>query len=280
MDTVFAFPHRNASSNRDRTRCEFLRVASARQLLRQTFQVYRRHFLKLTIIAALPIIGFEIPYLLTEQTWLEGVISFVSTFSVAAVAIAVSDICRGNEPSVRRTYRRLLSKRAVYVFVNALVTGAAIWLVILVVFLGALAASAVTSESNVVWVTIVIALIAGSRWVFQFLFVAVISAVEEKPGIIKAARRSFKLGKGYRGRILLFLMPVAFLVLVVFGVAGALLPSGALPSESPMTERILVVALLHFFYPIFMISIVLMYYDLRARQEGFTRMLVQELNDD
>ena len=34
------------------------------------------------------------------------------------------------------------------------------------------------------------------------------------------------------------------------------------------------------FLPIFMISLVLIYYDLRVRQEGFTRMLVQELNDD
>jgi hypothetical protein len=40
------------------------------------------------------------------------------------------------------------------------------------------------------------------------------------------------------------------------------------------------VAYLQFIYPIFMISLVLIYYDLRTRQEGFTRMLVQELNDD
>jgi uncharacterized membrane protein (DUF485 family) len=254
-----------------------------------TVQIYVRHFLVICIIAALPTVLFDLWYLASGSEAALLLSAYLGVFGFAAVSIAMSDICRGNRPSIRRTYRRLLSARAVFVAVNTIFSFLMLEsLIVPAVFIGK-----ILGISKILGIIgIVLGLVLGVflvlGWVFSFVFVPVISAIEEKPGILKAARRSFLICHGHRGRVILLLIPVGIILSIIAATtifAGSMIatiPAVALLEADKIIFRFLAILNLRVVYPLFMISIVLIYYDLRTRKEGFTgnRLLVQELNDD
>lgn len=275
------------ATRRKTQRCEYLRVATARQLLGQTMQVYLGHFRKLVVIASLPILGFELWFIFLSHEVAFSFVMLFMAFSLAAVAIAVSDICRGNEPSIRRTYRRVLSRRSLYVLLNSIISQFALYLPIFGPFGVYVAAASFTGPLPSAAAAITVGVLLLLWWLFTFTFVPVISAIEERPGFLKAARRSFRLGRLHRGRILLFLVPIMVIYGVVAigaGVALVLMGKAGLNVEtfsaSAMLVRLMIILAVNVAYPLYMVSTVLMYYDLRVRKEGFTRMLVQELHED
>src|SRR5687767_3860569 len=92
---------------------------SAGSIIRGAFQIYFRHFSTLFLIFVLPMVPvavFQTEAQLSENV---GLFMFslllaliVGTFAYGAITMAVSDICLGNPPSFRRSYAKVLGKRA------------------------------------------------------------------------------------------------------------------------------------------------------------------------
>ena len=272
-------------------RPDYARARSTRQLLGNALRIYGRYFFRLLIIAALPTLPLEIWFAWAGGDELMAAMVWLSVFGLAAVAIAVSDVCRCNQPGIFRTYRRLLRKRFLFVAVNSLVAILATYAVGIAIFLASAAAVGLSvaalkprfgpvAEPVVIVLSITIASFVFLRFLFAFVFVPVISAIEEKPGILKPLRRSFVLTRHNLGRIIFFLAALMILMsLVITG--AAMLEMYAKPLKDSFVFRTATVAVYRLCYPFFAIALILIYFDLRTQKEGVSRqLLMQELDDD
>jgi hypothetical protein len=230
-----------------------MQYSSVRSMVRDVFRLYSGHFRTLAAIYLLAVVPLAYFGMILKASGSLGAIAsmllpfFGGTFAFAAIAVAVSDVCSGNRPGVRRSYRRIFGVRLGVVLANTLLYYLAI---LLPMFITAVAAAAF-------WPLFVLVIFLTVFLALRYMFVPVISAIEPRPGIHRAFARSAWLGKGYRTR--------AFLMFVCIGAPGLLIAFLAHPLLPDVIE---VFAAVLIFPPLY-VAVVLQYYDLRARKEGF-----------
>lgn len=185
---------------------------------------------------------------------------FILTFlfgfiAYAAIAIAISDVCTGNEPSVGRSYKYVFTK----VFLRLLLVTLLQMLVTLVGYL-----------------LFIIPGVVFSAW----YMLAPVAVVLEKAEPIAAMKRSRFLGKGFYFRNLgLFFLGLflTFLALFLAGfVGGMAIVAFKLESSEGIIEGVLTFFGSALFYPYLYTLLILMYYDLRARREGYDSTALTE----
>lgn len=182
----------------------------------------------------------------------------------AALVIAVSDVCIGLKPNLRRAYRRG--------FANGRLLGT-YFLGIFFVYTG--------------FKLLVIPGLVFAVWCMFSLPVTVL----EPFGGRAALRRSYELGRGFYWRnvgISLVIWAFGFMVLVAGGILIGLFddfvlrvshPDFVLWVSHPVLKTIAIEALSIALYgPLISISLILLYYDMRARKESYgSAQLVEDL---
>jgi len=252
------------------SRPRILWVSSAFDALRTSGSLYLRHFLLFLGTFWLPLLPLDLYVFVKGESWLTWVIWFFLGFlGVSALALTVSDVCNGIRPNLVRSFRRLGWKRLGLICFNALV---------LALMVGGPPAAAwgasMMFEDYVVPLRIVAAVTTATSLVLAVLmiYVPIVAALEEKPTPLAAVERSWALGIGYYGRTVLALMQAlilgGFLVLIVC------VWSERWPHED-FWARLFVSRLL---IPWVFIAVIVMYYDLRTRKEGYNfRAFVEDL---
>lgn len=250
----------------------YLRSESAFAVIWKAMRIYIRHFGVLLLTFALPTLPFDILALAGLREG-EGTLAITAAigsllaaiFALSAVCVVGSDICMGNKPSLRRAYRRIFGPPFAYVVLNSLMVFLCLCSVPLLLFtvIGIMATSNAIFVGCLVIGTMPVSIFIVSVVALHVMYVPAISALEMKPGFLRALNRSSLLGRGRRIRSFVVLAVIAafssaatfILMTLAFALA---LPAGLYWSLS-----------LRLFLPLFAIASLLMYYDLRSRKEAF-----------
>jgi hypothetical protein len=244
-----------------------LRPMNAGELLDRTFFLYRKHFIVLVALVALPqlvLLMLQLAHLAVKSSaiqvsamlWNLTIIAvnlLLVAFSQAATVIAVSDVHLGKQANIGNAFAGakdcLLEIIVISIFVG------------LGLFFGFL-------------LLIVPGVILALAW-----SLAVPVAVIEKEGPLDAIPRSARLTKGNRSRIFVILLLVLvfkFVVALIFQVPiffftglSTLLHPQTIPSWVNAYSLIAGFLSSSLVVPISTIATALIYYDLRVRKEGF-----------
>ena len=238
---------------------------TAATLLSNIVYLYRHHFGVAFWICLLPVA----PFLLLKQlvdtvapAW--SMLAYVPYLAVAFLATAaltmvLSDLCLGQRPTVRRAYARVFEQGR--------------WWQVL-------ATSAIITLAT--WLGFVLLVVPGLWVMVRSLFAPAVVMLEGKPARA-AIRRSFELTRGQAWRLAgLALMPallayaLGILLAFLLGVAIALGDFESTPVEH-LLMALAYMAMLALLFPTVAASIVLLYYDQRARRESYD---VQALAED
>ncbi len=283
------------------------------EILDAAFQLYRRDFFDYTIIA---IVGLAPAYIALGIAELNGISSGLFEENVAVPAEAISALfsvagwvavglvgtalawtalaagiaARARDrplafaPSYREAFRRVpavLVAGALVALIAVAVATVIGLLVALVAFLAALGFAATESTAVAVGGTVASFVIMGliGAWFMVSAFGVLPAIVVEQQGPIGALRRSFRLARGARLRILGILC-VAWIMLVLPGVAFELVAFGigelvaSEPAGTTSAGRFWLVnagslAIGSVTTPLFVACTMLLYYDRRVRAEGY-----------
>ncbi len=224
-------------------------------IIRGAFKIYGRHFGTLFLMFILPVIPASIiqQEFQSSDSVVLAILGFVLTFVVtlfafAATTVAVSDICIGNVPSIKRSYTKILDK----------------------IVLRLLGTNLLQALATVVGYVLLV--IPGLVLLIWLMLSPSIVVLENRSGIA-ALKRSKQLGDGshWRNAGLMLLLTIMFVVTgaVIGGVTGVV---GALLFSDVMFQKIL--SLVTSLYqgltmPLTFIAAVLVYYDRRVRKEGY-----------
>jgi hypothetical protein len=236
----------------------YLREQSTGELVRNTFQIYRRHFLIVVPIYALinlptAILTTFLPDSLSRMATYGLDLLFVTPLAVACISVLLWDVCMGNTPSVSRAFRKVMSAGGLRVLgVNLLM--------VLALSTG--------------FLLLVVPMLVAFAW---FMLVVPVAMLEELSAR-RAMRRSRQLGKGHYLRNLGVLLGIYGVVMALHvlgvGLVGVIaMPMWPVASDAWILE--LTAALAKCLTgPIFTISAILIYFDMRARKEahGFSMM--------
>lgn len=260
----------------------YLREQSAGEILRGTVSIYFRNFLPLFGMYFLPTfpvvlvpmslqLGCYGAFLAELGIWL-----LVTPFAAAVLTVGVSDICIGNRPSLLRSLRRvfgvILGKLILTNLFMILICAALLLSPILALFY---------SESSVLAPgvgALLILLAAGAVALFVlcliwWMFVPTVVVLERTFGWT-ALKRSKSLGKGYylRNTLVLGLFSVPVFIL------GKAILFATLGSSALSVSHVVRALIMGVLAPLPLIATVLLYYELRARSEGYDlAMLGQDL---
>ncbi|MGQ0444985.1 MAG: hypothetical protein ACT4O2_07645 [Beijerinckiaceae bacterium] len=238
----------------------YLRQQSARELLHSTFEIYRRHVGLLMLIYLLPTFPFNVWSEYLEQTtgklfntgyYLALVAAMVPAM---ATAVAVSDICLGNRPSVFRSYARVFGKsfRGIVLTYLMLMAG--------------------------LFVSFVLFVIPSFFFYAWYMFALIVVVLEGAWGT-KAFARSKALGKGYYRRnlgfVLLLFLILFVLVVVIMTLFEVLVNVWAAFSE-PLLRSIFTAASYTLISPPLYVGGTLLYYDMRVRKEAYDNTALTE----
>jgi hypothetical protein len=261
---------RSTPYGRMTSRPRILWVSSASDALRTAGSLYIRHFPRFLITFWLPLLPVDIYVAMKGENWLTWVLWFFLGFlGFSALALTVSDVCNGLQPTVLRSFRRLGWKRVGLICLNALV---------LALMIGGPPSAAfgviMTFEDmqEVLSGIAILTVITSVTLAILLLYVPIIAALEENTTPLAAVQRSWALGIGYYGRTVLALMQALLL-------GGALVLIVCLWTErwpqDDMWARLFVTRLL---MPWVFITAIVMYFDLRTRKEGYNfRVFVEDL---
>jgi hypothetical protein len=240
----------------------YIREQSFARIIGQTFRIYLKHFIVLYTVSGVPtlpvvaMIAVAADYGNKTLFYIGlGLFYVVGSVSLGAVALAVSDICVGNRPRIMRSWQVIGRQFWVYVGLYAIYTVA--------FFVGLIA-------------LVIPGLVAGT----MLMFSPCVCVIERK-SVRESLRRSIALGKGWYWRntgiaylILAFaaLLPVAIEIPILM----FLFLSGM--NETQFILQFVPNFLSTITMPITLITIVLLYYDMRVRKENLDgTALVQEL---
>ncbi|MGB8899895.1 MAG: hypothetical protein WCC90_12005 [Methylocella sp.] len=237
----------------------YVRQYTAGSILRNTFQIYWRNFSTILLTYALPVFPFALltrEALSVEQPALV-VIGFVlqvtvGVFAYGAITVSVSDLCLGHSPNWLRSYRRLFSKLVWRYLETSLLM------------------------SIIILIGIILLIIPGLIATVWFIFAPPV-VILERITRTAALKRSRNLVKGHAWRMSGILLLLFVLIVTIAGALGFVLGLffPVTLSVFGVFSDFLSVA---FSTPIMLISVVLMYYDLRVRKEAYdTTVLAQEL---
>lgn len=228
-------------------------------IVRGAFQIYFRHFGTIFLIFMLPVAPVAV---LQGEAALSGNSSLiifssalyvaVSLFAYAAVTIAVSDVCLGNQPSFRRSYARVLGKLVLLLLVTNLLQ--------MLAFAAGLVLLVVPGLVLMIWLVLT----------------SPVVVLEGKSGVA-ALKRSKQLGDGSHwrnaGLLLLLFIIMAVVGGLIGGVFGFLFPDSV---EHWSFRTLIAVVQSGLSVPIMLIALVLTYYDRRVRKEGYDAKALAE----
>jgi len=237
----------------------YIRPQSVGEILRNSPRLYRDNFRKFFLTYLVPQFPFSIFYIISLELQSCVLISIAAILMTAAglfagipITVMLSDICLGNEPSLRRAYRRAFGRSA-----------------------GQLIGTFFLSMAIVLG-GFIICIIPGLIFSIWYTFATIVVVIEGLAGR-RALRRSKELGQGFylRNFGVLFLCSVMVQVcsfLVGFALANV---ASALGLHN-LVAGIPSVAVSLLLSPITLIAAVLLYYDLRARKEAYDSAALAE----
>lgn len=242
----------------------YLREFSVGGLLRCSLQIYRRNFLTLFLIYALPAFPFGVAQMEAQSTGRPMLALIAVCFNLlvglvafGAITIAVSGICIGERPGVIRSYRAL--------------GGATL----------ARLAWANLLQLAALFVGFLLLVVPGLILTVRLVFTPIVAVLEGVTGRA-AFTRSAALSRSFYWRnvkVLLLFLCVLWSVFALSGVVMGVV--AAVSGGSLMTERItrtLLMLVMVSLYPWMFAALTLMYYDLRVRKEAYDlRALAEDL---
>jgi hypothetical protein len=241
---------------------DYVKESTVGELIGDTFRLYGRNLLPLFLICLIPVLPFDFLVAVgvsSQNAPLTIVAQLLSAagdaFVYGAITFAVSDICLGNRPSVRRSYAAIGRVLGRYLGTYFLVM-LAFCVAVLMLVIPALVVSVL------------------------FMFALPVTIIERRRPIA-SIKRSIALGKGSYWRnfgvlmlALLVSVGVLVLLLVVFGVLAVL--AGLDPEGFAFS--LIGSIVVDFVNPLIQIPLVLLYYDMRVRKEFFdSAALSQEM---
>ena len=228
----------------------YLQEHSVGSIVRGTFEIYLRNFLRVVAIYVLPILPLQVLQLEAQEAGHTGLSALadllnipVGLFAYGAVTVAVSDLCLGNRLSIRRSYAKLMGPFAGRLFWTNILQG-------LLMFVGMLAL-----------------VVPGLLMYAWYMFAASIVVLEGISGGAALAR-SKALGKEHYLRNL---GVIAILSSIMFAIWGSIFLLGmAIPGfVEHWSFRLYRILVYNLGIPVLLIGMVLMYYDMRVRKEGY-----------
>jgi hypothetical protein len=227
-------------------------------LIRSALAIYLRNWPPILVIYAIPLVPLHLAKMAittpgaTETVLallLVGLEGLANMFVTFPATIAVSEICLGVKPSVSRSYRRAFADpgRVIGTYLLAFV----------IIFLGMLAL-----------------LVPGIIFALWYMFVGPVVMIESLGGWA-ALKRSRELGRGYYWRNLGIYFLVTILAILSVAVVGAVLGGvlGIVFFLLGVQQQAIIVLVASLaalaIMPVVIVTIVLLYYDMRARKEGY-----------
>lgn len=210
---------------------------------------------------------------------------FFQAFALGAVTMAVSEVYLGHVASIRASYRmirgRIFGLIGLFMLLFLIAIAFLFGVFIAVALAGALISVALSAISPILAVVVVLLIALGGfvlvAWLLMRYAVSIPIFLLEGEGAVDSMTRSSTLTHGHRWRILgasivmyivvfvvqaLFVMP--FTILTFMSVAKGVLPLWIQIGQSISAALAGIVA-----GPLFMITIALIYYDVRIRKEAF-----------
>ena len=242
---------------------------STAEVFAHAIRVYVRYF---PTIAALFLIPMVIGELLLKLAPLQGqtewrfAIRWIFTVvAFAPLVNAVADVCAGNRPGLRRSYARVTPRTFIAVSAGSAIATLLIFSPFILLYQGADRLFRMGSMINEL-VGLAVAIAGGVaaalfalRMLIWFLYVPVIVVMEPHVSLPRAAGRSRWLGLGYFLRT----GAVAVVIFLIFTL------SGVIRATTAEDLGFLGVLLSRLVEPVPFIAATLIYYDLRARKEGY-----------
>lgn len=239
----------------------YIRQQSAWEILKGSFKIYGRYFSALFFMyflivfpfAALADIGAQEDASITF--WIGSLLLYLAVTSIAGgvIIISVSDICLGNQPSIQRSYKRIFG----VLLGKILATDFLVFLFFIIGF-----------------ILLVVPGFVFLAWIVVYGPVVVL----EGAWGLAAIKRSKALGQGFylrNGALFIALIIIYTLIDEALRLIGSGLADSLGFLQSWMIEAALV-PFSELFSPIMLIAPILMYYDLRARKEMYTRATLAE----
>jgi Membrane domain of glycerophosphoryl diester phosphodiesterase len=210
---------------------------------------------------------------------------FFQAFALGAVTVAVSELYLGRAVSIRGAYRMIRGK--IFGLIGLIILLFLISFVFLVgVFVavglvGGIASVALTQISPILSVIAILLLALGgfvlAAWLLMRFAVSIPVFLLEQHGAVESMTRSGVLTRGNRGRILgavLVMYIVSFVVQSLFVLPFSILAftyavKGLLPVWIQAGQSVAAAIAGTVAGPLFMITIALIYYDVRIRKEAF-----------
>jgi hypothetical protein len=241
----------------------FLQPQTLGSVIRNTTTIYIRNWETICLIYILPLLPLAVlrAVLASEGHSGSAVVLFLiqtlgSILVGAALIVAVSDICLDIKPNLRRAYRRGFANGRLFT---------TYFLAVLLTLFG-----------------FVLLAVPGFVLVVWYMFALAATVLEQISGRA-ALSRSRELGRGFNWRNFGILITCSLIVSVLMAASGALMGVSEyliLGHGYQMLENILSEALsIVLFGPLISIPVILLYYDMRARKEGYgAAQLVEDLH--
>jgi hypothetical protein len=238
----------------------FVREYTVGAIVGDTFRIYGRNLPTLFLICLLPMGPFELLKAIGNTAHDQTLIIVATLLSLAAGifvyganTIAVSDICVGNPPSLKRSYQAIGRVIGKYIGTYALL--------MLLVLLGFMLLG-----------------IPGIIAILLYLFALPVAAIE-RMGPRAAMKRSRELGKGFYWRnfgVLLVATLMAGLFMLAVFMLTAILGVAMDLDDGDLGLNVLLALSGIFTTPILQIPLILLYYDMRVRKEYFDQSALSQ----
>lgn len=228
-----------------------LRARGVSEIVDAAFALYRRHALQYIVVAAIataPSLVLSLTLVSTPPTsiaemwrYLPGVLTGLLSYSLVGAVISRmgSDVYLGQEPDIGATVLTVLS-RVPLILGGMLMT------------------------SIVIFVASMFFLVPGV-FAFIFLFATVPIIVLEKKGVFASMSRSARLTKGRKGHVF-GTLALLFGIYIIFNI-GFTIATTALGNT--MVQMIVSSVYSVVASPLINLGVMVLYYDLRIRSEGF-----------
>ena len=229
----------------------YIREHTVGGVIRGTFRIYFQNFMTIIVAYLIPVLPFQLLQVvaMSEESGGLLVVSglgglIAGLLAVAAITLIISDFCVGNKISIVRVYKRVF--------------GTLIFKLLATNLLQMLA----------IMVGIVLLVIPGFIAIAWFLFSSTIVVLEGTWGA-EALKRSKQLGgtKHWRnmGVFLILIAVGAVFGAIVGGISGAMVQN----QSDVLGFQFVMVIMQQLLFPLTLIAIVLLYYDLRVRKEAY-----------
>ena len=259
----------------------YLQPQTTGDVLRNTFVIYGKGFVPILLTYLLPTLPFQIwqaEAKAANNTALYVVSYFAAIlaglFAFGAIAIAVSDICLGNKPSVMRCYKRVFSTIPGKLLVTNFLTITCWAMPALPLFiLPARFGAASDTIKMLILFAMLASFIVAVTVALRLLFASSV-VVLEGFWAIEALKRSRALARGLNWRNLAVLILIWVIVVVLVALTSTIFT--LLHVKGAFAGRMFTVGIAMIVVPVFFIAVVLLYYDSRVRKEAYDNSALAE----